>query len=180
MDEKNEITNDLSIDFNPGSKRDVWLDILKDRLSHTDIKLLEILNTDGRISDSELARKLGVSISTVRLRRRQLEDKGVLKVVGVIILKNLNLPYADIIININHKMIDKYYTEYLPYLLDNDYVYEITQYLNNHLLIRVFHKDYQNLLAVINEILIKGKDLIKSYTIYIAGNTYKAWGRNIL
>ena len=180
MSKKNEIANNSSDSANSSVKRDVWLDILKDRLSHTDIKLLEILNTDGRVSDSELARKLGISVSTVRLRRRQLEDKGVLKVVGVIILKNLNLPYADIIININHKMIDKYYTEYLPYLLDNDYVYEITQYLNNHLLIRVFHKDYQNLLAVINEILIKGKDLIKSYTIYIAGNTYKAWGRNTL
>lgn len=78
-------------------------------------------------------------------------------------------------------MIDKYYNEYLPYLLSHNNVYEITQYVNNSVLIRVFHKDYKNLLIAINELLAKGKELIKDYTIYIAGDTYKAWGgRNIL
>lgn len=86
MEKRNEVTDELNanLDLNKG---DIWLDILKDRLSYTDIKLIELLNTDGRISDSELARKLGVSISTIRIRRRLLENKGVLKVVGVIILK---------------------------------------------------------------------------------------------
>ncbi|MGC8542877.1 MAG: AsnC family protein [Vulcanisaeta sp.] len=162
------------------TKSPAWIDVLHDRLSLTDIKILEILNENGRISDAELAKKLGVSMSTVRLRRKQLESKGILKIVGVIVLKNLNIPYADLILHINSKKLDKYYNDYLPFLLNNDYVYETTQYLNNFVLIRVFHKDYQNLLVTINEILLRGREIVKEYRVYVAGNTYKAWGKNII
>ena len=157
-----------------------WYEVLGDVLSPTDINLLRLLNEDGKISDAELARKLGVSVSTVRVRRRYLEERGLLKIVGVIILKNLNLPYADVIIELNHKQLDKYYNEYLQYLLNNDKIYEITQYLNNFVLIRVFDKDYQHLLSTINSIILNGKEIIKRYNIFVAGTTYKAWGRNIL
>jgi len=162
------------------SKETAWYEVLGDILSPTDIDLLKLLNEDGKISDAELARKLGVSVSTVRVRRRYLEERGILKIVGVIILKNLNLPYADVIIELNHKQLDKYYNGYLQYLLNNDKIYEITQYLNNYVVIRVFDKDYQHLLSTINSIILNGKEIIKKYNIFVAGTTYKAWGRNIL
>jgi DNA-binding Lrp family transcriptional regulator len=158
----------------------VWYDVLGDMLSLTDINLLRLLNEDGRLSDAELARKLNVSVSTVRARRRYLEDRGILKIVGVIVLKNLNLPYADVIIQLNHKQLNKYYGEYLEYLINNDKIYEITQYLNNYVMIRVFDKDYQQLLGTINSIILSGKEIIKKYNILVAGTTYKAWGRNVL
>lgn len=158
----------------------VWYDVLGDMLSLTDINLLRLLNEDGRLSDAELARKLNVSVSTVRARRRYLEDRGILKIVGVIVLKNLNLPYADVIIQLNHKQLNKYYGEYLEYLINNDKIYEITQYLNNYVMIRVFDKDYQQLLGTINSVILSGKEIIKRYNIFVAGTTYKAWGRNIL
>jgi DNA-binding Lrp family transcriptional regulator len=162
------------------TKSPAWVNALHDKLSLTDIKILEILNENGRISDAELAKKLGVSMSTVRLRRKQLESKGILRIVGVIILKNLNIPYADLILHIDNKKLDKYYNDYLPFLLNNEYVYEITQYLNNTVLVRAFHKDYQNLLVTINEILLKGREVVKGYRVYVAGSTYKAWGKNII
>jgi Transcriptional regulators len=158
----------------------VWYDVLGDMLSPTDINLLRLLNEDGRLSDAELARKLNVSVSTVRARRRYLEDRGILKIVGVIVLKNLNLPYADVIIQLNHKQLNKYYGEYLEYLINNDKIYEITQYLNNYVMIRVFDKDYQQLLGTINSVILSGKEIIKRYNIFVAGTTYKAWGRNVL
>jgi len=158
----------------------VWYDVLGDMLSLTDINLLRLLNEDGRLSDAELARKLNVSVSTVRARRRYLEDRGILKIVGVIVLKNLNLPYADVIIQLNHKQLNKYYGEYLEYLINNDKIYEITQYLNNYVMIRVFDKDYQQLLGTINSVILSGKEIIKRYNIFVAGTTYKAWGRNVL
>jgi len=158
----------------------VWYDVLGDMLSPTDINLLRLLNENGRLSDAELARKLNVSVSTVRARRRYLEDRGILKIVGVIVLKNLNLPYADVIIQLNHKQLNKYYGEYLEYLINNDKIYEITQYLNNYVMIRVFDKDYQQLLGTINSVILSGKEIIKRYNIFVAGTTYKAWGRNVL
>ena len=159
---------------------EVWYDVLGDMLSPTDINLLRLLNENGRLSDAELARKLNVSVSTVRARRRYLEDRGILKIVGVIVLKNLNLPYADVIIQLNHKQLNKYYGEYLEYLINNDKIYEITQYLNNYVMIRVFDKDYQQLLGTINSVILSGKEIIKRYNIFVAGTTYKAWGRNVL
>jgi len=158
----------------------VWYDVLGNMLSPTDINLSMLLNEDGRISDAELARKLNVSVFTVRARRRYLKDRGILKIVGVIVLKNLNLPYADVIIELNHKQLNKYYNEYLKYLINNDKIYEITQYLNNYVMIRVFDKDYQQLLGTINSIILSGKEIIKKYNILVAGTTYKAWGRNVL
>ena len=48
-------------------------------LSDTEWRILDTLQTDGRISNVELARKAGLSESPCLRRLRQLEDSGIIK-----------------------------------------------------------------------------------------------------
>ncbi|MFA7231560.1 MAG: Lrp/AsnC family transcriptional regulator [Victivallaceae bacterium] len=49
-----------------------------------DIKIIEMLNEDGRLNNNEIARRLSVSEGTVRNRIKKLNDSSVLKVTGLI------------------------------------------------------------------------------------------------
>ncbi|MDA9009579.1 Lrp/AsnC family transcriptional regulator, partial [Alphaproteobacteria bacterium] len=48
-------------------------------LSETDQKLIDLLQANARLPVSDLARKLGVSRTTVQARLDRLEDSGVIK-----------------------------------------------------------------------------------------------------
>ncbi len=45
----------------------------------TDKKILEILSTEGRISASNIAKKLGISVSTITRKIKNLEKEGVIR-----------------------------------------------------------------------------------------------------
>jgi Lrp/AsnC family transcriptional regulator for asnA, asnC and gidA len=53
------------------------------RLDQVDLKLIELLQSDGRTSNSRLAAALGVTEATVRRRIAQMEDSRVMRVVAV-------------------------------------------------------------------------------------------------
>ncbi|MEM2199683.1 MAG: winged helix-turn-helix transcriptional regulator, partial [Thermoplasmata archaeon] len=48
------------------------------KIDEIDIKILEILKDNGRISDSEIARKINVSNDTVKRRRERMEKEGII------------------------------------------------------------------------------------------------------
>ena len=50
----------------------------------TDREIIALLHDDGRITNNEIARKLGVSEGTVRNRIKKLSDTGALKITGLI------------------------------------------------------------------------------------------------
>ncbi len=49
------------------------------RLDETDIKILEILLSDARLSSRQIAKQCGVSIGTVLSRVKKMEKEGVIK-----------------------------------------------------------------------------------------------------
>jgi Lrp/AsnC family transcriptional regulator for asnA, asnC and gidA len=53
------------------------------KLDDTDLKLIELLQADGRTSNSRLAAALGVTEATVRRRISQMEESRVMRVVAV-------------------------------------------------------------------------------------------------
>ncbi|MEM4162284.1 MAG: winged helix-turn-helix transcriptional regulator [Thermoplasmata archaeon] len=54
------------------------------KIDEIDIKILEILKDNGRISDSEIARKINVSNDTVKRRRERMEKEGIIKIKALI------------------------------------------------------------------------------------------------
>ncbi|MDH7563724.1 MAG: Lrp/AsnC family transcriptional regulator [Candidatus Bathyarchaeota archaeon] len=49
------------------------------QLDKTDLKILDVLVQDSRLSSRQIAKKCGISIGTVLSRIRRLEDDGVIK-----------------------------------------------------------------------------------------------------
>ncbi|HBC89304.1 MAG TPA: transcriptional regulator [Lentisphaeria bacterium] len=56
----------------------------RDNFDATDRKIITLLRDDGRITNNEIARILGVSEGTVRNRIRKLTDDGSIKITGLV------------------------------------------------------------------------------------------------
>ncbi|ARM76943.1 Lrp/AsnC family transcriptional regulator [Acidianus manzaensis] len=154
-----------------------WEEIFNKYLDEKDIKILKFLNNDANISDARIGKMIGLSKTSVRVRRLKLQNSGILKIVGVVILQNLGLPYADVMIKLNHDLVLR--EQYINKLISNDLVYEITEYMTEwDLLIRLFHKDTiklkEEILKLIND------KAVQDYKIYYVSRTYKAWGKSVL
>ena len=54
-----------------------------EKIDDTDLKIIKILNEDGRASFSHIAKALGVSPGMIRQRYNRLVDEGVLQVVAI-------------------------------------------------------------------------------------------------
>lgn len=54
------------------------------KLDRTDLKIIEVLQQDGRATNSRIANQLDVSEETVRRRRRTLVSDGVFRIAGIL------------------------------------------------------------------------------------------------
>ena len=71
-------------------------------LDELDIKLLEVLQIDGKKSYTELATQFGTTVGTVSNRVQRLMDQGILRIVGVVNPRKTGNPFVSIIgMNIN-------------------------------------------------------------------------------
>ena len=66
-------------------------------IDNTDRRIIELLQTDGRISNVELARRLGLSEGTIRKRIDRLLSSGVIQIVALPDLEQLQLETKVII-----------------------------------------------------------------------------------
>lgn len=154
-----------------------WEEVFDKFLDEKDIKILKILNEDANVSDAKIGKLVGLSKTSVRLRRIKLQNSGILKIVGVIILQNLGVPYADILVKLKNDLTLR--EQFIKMLLDNDLIYEITEYMSDFdLLIRMFHKDPVKLKE--EALKIVSNKAVQDYKINYAVRTYKAWGKSIL
>jgi Lrp/AsnC family transcriptional regulator for asnA, asnC and gidA len=52
-------------------------------IDSVDCRMIELLQKDGRLSNTEIAKKLGISEATVRTRLARLIDEGIVQIVAV-------------------------------------------------------------------------------------------------
>ncbi len=152
------------------------LKVVTDSLDDIDLKIIELLSNDGRITDTEIAKKIGLSKTSVRLRKLKLIESGKIKVLGVPILRNLNLIDADVLIKFKINTSQTEIEEAVKKLSDEEFVYEINRYLYRYdLSIAVYHKDFASLKIYLQE-LFKNFKYIESYEIYPVIQTDKSFG----
>ncbi|KQB36200.1 hypothetical protein AOG54_07855 [Acidiplasma aeolicum] len=154
----------------------MWEDILSGVLDETDIKILNLLLENGRMSDKSIGDLLKMSKSAIRARRLRLQENGYIKFIGLLVLQNLNLTYIDLLIKIKGSVNHNYIDELFDFIENNDHIYEITEYVGDYdFLIRIFDK---NLLKVKRDVynVIHKFDIIEKYKIMIAAKSHKAWG----
>ncbi len=134
-------------------------------IDEIDKKILEILQKDGRISYSKIARMLGLSEATIHLRVKKLKEKGVLK--GFIALVDPEKVGKDVAAIILAKIdADKYRetVEKIAQFEDVYEVYDVTGDYSTVLKVRVSSKEeLAELLDKLGEI----EGVRETYTMYI-------------
>jgi len=152
------------------------INLYADSLDKIDLRIVELLSMDGRITDTEIAKEVGLSKTSVRLRKLKLIKSEKIKILGIPILQNLNLVYADImikfLINTSQSEIDSF----VKSLLKEDRVYEVNRYLYKYDLdVEVYHSNFALLKSYIQE-LFKDIKIIEFYDIFPVLQTYKGFG----
>ncbi|AAK41876.1 Lrp/AsnC family transcriptional regulator [Saccharolobus solfataricus] len=154
-----------------------WEEVFRNYLDDKDIRILKLLNQDANISDAKLGKLVGLSKTAVRLRRVKLQNSGILKIVGVVVLQNLGIPYADLLVKLKNDIVLR--EQFINKLIANDLVYEVTEYMGDwDLLIRLFHNNIAKLKD--ESLKIISDKAVQDYRISYVVKTYKAWGKSIL
>lgn len=152
------------------------LKIIADSLDKIDLKIVELLSADGRLTDTEIAKKVGLSKTSVRLRKLKLLESGKIKVLGIPILRKLNLIDSDVLIKFKVNTSQSQIEAFVQKLLSEDHIYEVNRYLYKYdISIAVYHRDFAMLKEYLQD-LFEGVDEIESVEIFPVVQTDKAFG----
>ncbi len=125
---------------------DFWTKMCSHVLDELDIKIYMYLRENGRMTDSEIAEKLGVSPSTVRRRRIAMEEKGILRIIGVLIYQKTRLAYADVLVKFKTGTPPEEVEKLVEEGMHHFNIFEIAKYLGRYdLLLRFVDKDLESL-----------------------------------
>ena len=153
--------------------------ILEDHLDEADYRIFEALNEDGRMSDTELADRVGLSRTAVRRRREKLMESDVLKVLAVIVLQQADLAYADVRIQLDQSVTQGDRDALIETLIDADLVYSLDSCLGDYdLFVRTWHASLDDLKSYIWG-LLDDQSAVASYEITPVVKTWKAWDREL-
>ncbi|MEM0150404.1 MAG: Lrp/AsnC family transcriptional regulator [Thermoplasmata archaeon] len=157
----------------------MWEKILSKKFDDIDIKLINILNKDGRINDQKIADILGISKTSVRMRRLKLQNSGAIKIIGLLVLQNMDLNYADILIKFVPNSKNEEIENFIEKCKNDEYIYEITRYIGYYdLLLRFFDEDFLRLKNHLYEI-ISNEKIIQEIIVVPVMMSDKAWGNII-
>lgn len=165
----------------PAGYEEGWLQndevksILEESLDETDYQIYRVLNENGRISDTDLAERVGLSRTAVRRRRENLQDAGMLDILAVLILQEADLAYADVRIKLSTDPTEEEIETFINDLLYEELIYEIDEYMGDYdLLVRVWHASLEQLKRYVTGKL-QNHDVVESYRTEPVIKTMKAW-----
>ena len=153
--------------------------IFEGKLEDIDIKIYRLLRNNGRLTDTELAEKLGVSVTTARRRRLELQEKNYLQIIGLLYFGSIKIAYAVVIIELNTSAKIEEIQNFIEKCLKSPYIFEVTEYMGNYVLLRFYEKDLEKLNSMIRKFLQNEPAIIK-YDIKVATTTPKAWNKILL
>lgn len=154
-------------------------EILENQLDENDYKIFEALNENGRMSDTELAERVGLSRTAVRRRRENLVESGTLKVLAVIVLQEADLAYADIRISLQSTASSADRNTLIKKLVNADLIYSVDSVLGEFdLFVRGWHASLGELKSYFWE-LLEDEAIVADYEITPVVDTWKAWDRTL-
>lgn len=153
--------------------------ILKRDIDETDYRIYKALNDDGRMSDTELGKRVGLSRTAARRRRKKLQDKGIIDIISVIVLQEAELAHADVRVEFTPEASHSEIQSFISYLMDEELIYEIDEYMGKFdLLVRVSHVSLSDLKSYLREEL-QESSIIASYETTPVTKTFKAWNKQL-
>jgi len=164
---------------------DEWMDnekvkqILKKHLDETDYRIYKALNEDGRMSDTEIGERVGLSRTAARRRRKKLEDEGLVDVLGVLVLQEADLAYADVFVTFESKVDAEDLDLFLEEVKDEELIYEIEEYMGQYdLLLRVWHASLSDIKTYLRTKL-QDHGAVERYETIPVTKTHKAWHKTL-
>jgi len=143
-----------------------WKEVSGNKLDDIDVKIYLGLRENGKLSDTDLASIVGVSIPTVRRRRRALQEKGYLHILGILIFEEFGIASADVIIRLKKDTRKEDIEEFIQEAINNPKVFEIDEYMGEYdVIIKFFDKDLKELKKTIEDFLLAGKGIVDRYLI---------------
>lgn len=168
-----------SLETNESVEDSAFQEILEDHLDAKDYKIYRALNEDGRISDTDLGERVDLSRTAVRRRRKNLQKNGIIDVLGVLVLQEADLAYADVRLQFAPTADACAIETFIQTLLEEELIYEMDEYIGEFdLLLRIRHRSLHELKTYVGE-LLQGEDVIRDYEISPVVKTRKAWNKVI-
>lgn len=150
--------------------------IVGDNLDEKDIKIYQKMKNDGRITDTEIAEELDISITTARRRRAKLQENGHIYIITLIFF---NHAYADCLVTINPNVSIETLNDFVEESVQDIRIFEVTKYVGRQaLLLRFWEKDMESVNQYIHEFLM-GREVVKDFEILPAIGSPKSWNRII-
>lgn len=153
-------------------------DLVSNHLDEIDYKIYRILNEDGRISDTDLGERVDLSRTAVRRRRKKLQEENMIKIIGVLVLQEAELSYADVRVTVSSDATRDAIDEFIDFLIEQELVYEVDEYLGqSDILVRVWHGSLQDVKTYV--IHLMQHDIVEDFEITPVTKTHKAWHSKI-
>jgi DNA-binding Lrp family transcriptional regulator len=153
--------------------------ILQRHLDETDYRIYKELNADGRLSDTELGSRVGLSRTAARRRRKKMQEEGLLDVLGVLVLQEAELAYADVRVRFASDADDSDLEEFVDELIEDELVYEIDEYMGEYdLLVRIWHASLSDIKSYLRERLQRSSS-VETYEATPVTRTIKAWHKTL-
>lgn len=153
----------------------MWEKMLAEITDAINIKLINLLMEDGRMSDQSIANKIGISKTAVRNRRLSLQSGGIIRIGATLILQNINFSYADVFIRFKPDSSPEKRKAFIQKCLSDEHIYEQTQYIGDFdIVLRFLHKNPADLKDHID--LVLQQDFISDRLVLPATRSNKAWG----
>lgn len=153
--------------------------ILEEYLDETDYQIFKALNEDGRMSDTELAERIGLSRTAVSRRREKLQENGILDILAVIVLQETDLAYADASIVLDQTASADQRNALIEELMDAEMIYSVDSCMGPYdVFIRAWHGSLGELKSYLWEVL-EGRECIEEYQIIPVVDTWKAWDKEL-
>lgn len=154
-------------------------ELLEGYLDDHDYDIFKSLNEDGRVSDTELTKQVGLSRTAVRRRRENLLERGAVDVHAVIVLQELDLAYADVLVKLNKTAPAEDRDALIASLIDEELVYSLDSCMGSYdLFVRLWHETLNNLKDYTWD-LFEDKSVIEEYELVPMVHTWKAWDKEL-
>lgn len=164
---------------------DDWLenekvkDILREHLDETDYRIYKSLNEDGRMSDTELGERVGLSRTAARRRRKKLQEEGLIDVLGVLVLQQADLAYADVFVTLDSGAGADELDAFIEEVKEEELIYEIEEYMGKYdVLLRVWHASLSDVKSYLRS-LLQDHNAVQRYETIPVTKTHKAWHKTV-
>lgn len=154
------------------------VELLEETMDHKDYLIFRELNENGRLSDTELAERVGLSRTAARRRRKNLQEDGVLEIFALLVFKKADYTYAEVHISYSADVSQEQIEEFIKSFLNDGLVYEVAEVVGEYdLMIRVWESSLSELNAHVREYL-QNNDVVDSYSLVPITNSYKMFHRD--